>query len=296
MTFVRLPASRVECLEQRICFSTLPPIAVPDDLHATALSDTSVLLEWTDVATNELQYVLSRSSDGGVTYRDIVRTNPGSQNWVDQTTLPNHEYFYKIRTVTLIGSRQEPNPTRVTTLTPEEDPFALFNEDTGVLEVRGTTDDDLVSLSVAGGVLTADLNGEALTFAAIDVYRISVLTHNGADRISVAAGVGPVNVSAGRGNDSVFANTGDDRLDGGPGDDLIKGNGGDDTITGGDGNDTLYGQAGLDVIRGGKGADKLVGGDDNDSLFGDGGNDRLYGQLGIDSIEGNGGNNFIQQD
>src|SRR5262245_14873407 len=152
MSFVRLPASRVECLEQRICFSTLPPIFVPDDLHATALSDTSVLLEWTDVAPNEIQYVLSRSNDGGVTYRDIVRTDPGSQTWVDQTTLPNHEYFYKIRTVTLIGSRGNPNPARVTTLTPEEDPFALFNADTGELEVRGTTDADVVGLSVSGGV------------------------------------------------------------------------------------------------------------------------------------------------
>jgi hypothetical protein len=89
MTFRRSPqqAGALEGLEQRICFSNLPPIAVPADLRGTPLSDTSVLLQWTDVATNELQYVISRSTDN-VEFRDLARTEPGSTSWVDQTTLP----------------------------------------------------------------------------------------------------------------------------------------------------------------------------------------------------------------
>jgi Ca2+-binding RTX toxin-like protein len=288
-------SQRLESLEKRICLSNVAPVVVPVDLRGTALADTSVLLQWSDIATNEIKYVISRSTDN-VTYRDVVNTNPGAVTWVDTTVLPDTEYFYRIRATALIGDSATSPPVRITTLATIDDPYAQLDMDTGQLNVFGTPDDDIFGLSVNGGILAVKFNDQVLAFEHIDVYRISILTYNGDDRISTLTGVGPVYIAGGRGNDTIFGNDGADRLDGGPGDDSIRGNAGDDTITGGDGIDLLYGQGGRDLIRGGRGDDRLSGGDDDDTLFGDRDDDRIFGDGGLDSLVGGGGDNRIRED
>jgi hypothetical protein len=294
-THARQHSQPIEPLESRVFLSNVPPVRVPDDLSAMALNDTSVLLRWTDVAVNEVRYVIARSSAGS-RFRDIAVTDIGAESWVDQTVLPETEYTYRIRAGALIGPSANSRPVTVTTLAPEDDPFAQLDLATEVLEIRGTPGDDVLSVTVASGVLSVDLNGEVLDFALEDVGRISILTFEGDDKVTIGTGIGAVNVATGNGNDSILSGAGSDRLDGGAGNDVIRGKAGNDTITGGDGNDTIYGQAGNDFIRGNIGADKLVGGDGADSLFGDRGNDRLYGELGLDSLVGGGGSNFIQPD
>ena len=167
---------------------------------------------------------------------------------------------------------------------------------TGQLNIRGTPDNDSISLSVSGLNLVARINGRSLNFLQSDVKRISIFTLSGNDKVVLNAGVGAAYINGGDGDDTLYGNSGDDRIDGMGGNDLIKGNDGDDSITGGDGNDTIYGQIGNDFLQGGNGNDKIVGGDGNDRMFGDAGNDRLYGQAGIDSIEGGSGSNYIVPD
>jgi hypothetical protein len=164
------------------------------------------------------------------------------------------------------------------------------------LIVRGTLGNDMVGIGGDANTVVVRVNETNVSFSRTLVKRISVLTYDGDDRISIGAQVGSVNVSGGNGNDTIYSNVGDDRLDGGAGDDLIKGHAGNDKIYGGAGDDTIYGQGGADYIEGNDGHDRLIGGIGNDILDGGDGNDRLYGEEGIDILKGGPGFNLLKQE
>jgi hypothetical protein len=286
----------IQNLEPRICLSAFPPVIPPDGLSAEALNSTSIRLRWNDNSPNEQRFIISRSTDE-VNYKDIIKTTRNATTWVDQTVAPDTEYFYRIRAVANIGPSARSNVADVITPAEQDDDFAQLNFDTGELEVQGTSDDDIFSVNIiVDSSINITRNGVIATFLLEDVFRVSIWSYTGNDRISLGALTSNVYVAAGDGDDSIFGNTAADRFDGGAGDDLIKGNDGNDTITGGDGDDTIYGQNGNDFIRGNAGNDKLVGGFGADTMFGDRDNDRLYGEEGLDDLFGNSGSNFIQQD
>jgi Ca2+-binding RTX toxin-like protein len=191
-------------------------------------------------------------------------------------------------------------------------PFATLSG--GILTVNGTPDADVVLMSVSrGGTLTVTLNGDALSFRAADIVKISIAAGDGNDRVSLAGVFKPATISGDAGNDT---------LTGGELDDYILGGDGNDQLFGGAGADLLDGGAGADIISGGVGDDKadyrgrrralvvsldgkandgqigegdnvdtegILGGRGDDLLIGDAKNNYLSGGLGSDTLIGNGG-------
>jgi hypothetical protein len=287
--------SVIETLERRTLLSNNPPVFQPGSPDAEPISSTEIEIRWTDLSVNETNFWIFRSTDQ-MTWNRIAITPANRVSWNDTGLLPDTEYFYRIRAIALTAQSRNSVTFSETTLSLAEDPFARLDPQTGQLVVTGTTFDDLISVSEAGGTLRARLNGATEEFDADEVERIVIHGLAGNDRVSIADGVIGVRVAAGEGDDTVFGAGASDRIDGGPGNDSLKGAGGNDTITGGTGNDIIYGQDGADQLFGGAGDDKIVGGAGADSIFGEGGNDRLYGEDGLDEILGGDGRNFIAID
>ena len=162
------------------------------------------------------------------------------------------------------------------------------------LEIRGSSNNDNITISANGPLLEVSQSGNSITVDNL-VTNVVLNTGNGNDTVTVGslAGVVPLQltVNGGNGNDNInitgsslgfvrFAANGDF------GDDTISGGGGAETISGGEGNDLLTGGGGNDTIFGGEGDDNIDGDGDDDMLFGEGGNDTVDGSGGNDIVSG----------
>ena len=116
--------------------------------------------------------------------------------------------------------------------------------------VKGSNDDDLVTVTGQGGALKVDGLAPRVTIAAADpgVDRLTVSALDGSDVVDASQ------VAAG----SMLVT-----LDGGTGDDALIGGNGDDTINGAEGDDILIGGPGVDTLNGGPGDDVLIEGENN---------------------------------
>ncbi|HET6575770.1 MAG TPA: calcium-binding protein [Fimbriiglobus sp.] len=184
--------------------------------------------------------------------------------------------------------------------------YAVLNEVTGVLTVRGGGDNtvinnvnqgassDTITVTRSGGTIAVSVNcgvdvpGTGTGFAANDqqdafvslfnvgqVTSIVVQAGDGNDAVTIGGDVGvPVSVDGQAGNDTLIG--GDITLIGGAGNDYLYGSTGNDSLTGGDGNDTLYG---LD------GNDTLAGGNDNDQIYAGTGANTVTDGTGNDLID-----------
>ncbi len=138
----------------------------------------------------------------------------------------------------------------------------------GTLFVEGGDTDDLVRIFPQGGDIVVRENSEIYRFNASDVRRITVLAHDGNDRVIISPGITlPTTVRGGDGDDIIRGGSGSDELYGGRGNDFVAGR---------DGDDWLYGQSGRDRLRGGRGSDTLRGGRHKDDLRGGRDIDRYY--------------------
>lgn len=126
-----------------------------------------------------------------------------------------------------------------TQLTVLSKPFAKYKAATRTLVVNGTSGDDNIKLTAAGGMLTVKENGVRALFRLADISSIKVFANDGNDRVTVGSGVPGV---------------------------FISGGAGDDSLIGGYGNDNIYGDAGNDTLSGGPGVDVLDGGS-GDNVF-----------------------------
>jgi hypothetical protein len=77
----------------------------PSSLNAVALSQTEILLEWEDNATNESGYVISRSTTGTSGSFSVVNTTGAdAESYIDQDGLEsNTTYYYKVRAASADG-------------------------------------------------------------------------------------------------------------------------------------------------------------------------------------------------
>ncbi len=140
------------------------------------------------------------------------------------------------------------------------------------LRVGGTTGDDVIS---------AELDGTDI-----------LITRNGVEDRTLAAGITRVVIDASTGNDSVgpldlgamrsvlIGGDGADNLMGGLGREIIYGGNGNDTLVGANRSDTLIGEAGDDIFNGGGSADSIDGGFGNDTAR----NDLLDTRLSIEVV------------
>jgi Ca2+-binding RTX toxin-like protein len=117
----------------------------------------------------------------------------------------------------------------------------------GDLRVNGTSGNDTISVSSAGGLVTVIRNSIPLHFSASLVKNVIVSAGDGNDLVTIGAGIATSSIDGGAGNDT---------LKGGPGNDILTGGPGRDRLSGGSGNDTLFSRDSIaDILDGGPGND-----------------------------------------
>jgi hypothetical protein len=76
------------------------PPAAPSGFTATGVSTSSIQLGWTDNATNELNFLIDRSSDG-VTFSRIASLSTDATSFTDTGLSAGQTYYYNIKAVNL---------------------------------------------------------------------------------------------------------------------------------------------------------------------------------------------------
>jgi hypothetical protein len=97
----------------------------PAGLHSTALSQTSIRLDWTDASAHPTAFKVERSLDGGGTFQQIGTTPVGVTTFTDSSGLAaNQSLFYRVRAFNATGNsvysdiasaRTLPNPPNAPT-------------------------------------------------------------------------------------------------------------------------------------------------------------------------------------
>ena len=102
----------------RRVFAFDPPVpdAAPAGLNFSATTQVSTTLNWVDNATNELAYVIYRSTDG-VVYSFLASAPVDAVSFVDASLFPGTSYFYRVHAVTE-GALSLPTSGSVTTGAP----------------------------------------------------------------------------------------------------------------------------------------------------------------------------------
>src|SRR5262245_31773640 len=72
-----------------------PPTA-PTTLTLTAATSARIDLSWIDTSTNEFEFRIERSDDGGATYAQIGTAPKNSTGYSDLGLLPNTTYYYRV--------------------------------------------------------------------------------------------------------------------------------------------------------------------------------------------------------
>lgn len=120
----------------------------------------------------------------------------------------------------------------------------------GTLLVSGTGNDDAISVTSDGSVLTTNVNGDSSTFPVANVQKLIVLAGPGDDHVNIGPGVIGASIQGGQGNDTLLGGDGNDTLRGGSGNDSLSGAAGDDLFFTADGQaDTLDGGTGTNTAH-----------------------------------------------
>ena len=125
--------------------------------------------------------------------------------------------------------------------------FAKYKAATRTLVINGTSGNDNIKLTAAGGTLTVKQNGVATSFNLAGVGSIRVLANGGNDTVTVGSRVPAVYISGGAGDDSLTGGAGNDNLYGDEGNDTLSGGPGVDVVYGGTGTNVLVDQAATDL-------------------------------------------------
>jgi Ca2+-binding RTX toxin-like protein len=141
----------------------------------------------------------------------------------------------------------------------------------GLLKIRGTKEDDKITLRLKAGdpgTLQVDVGDDGsadFSFEREDIERIDVKARRGDDLLRIDESNG------------VFTDAIQTKLDGGDGIDNMIGGSGAETFLGGDGNDSMDGNRGNDLALMSAGDDTFIWdpGDGNDTIEGEYGNDTM---------------------
>jgi hypothetical protein len=98
-------------------FTPLVP-ADPTGLNFTGTTQVATTLNWTDNSSNEVGFVIYRSTDGGTTYNFLTQTAANAVSFTDSTLFPGTTYFYKVFAVTEGALSANAAAGSVTTLPP----------------------------------------------------------------------------------------------------------------------------------------------------------------------------------
>jgi len=95
--------------------SAAPP-AAPGMLSASTVTTTSVVLEWSDQATNEDNYEVERKAGAQGTYARVAVLSANTSSYTDSGLSPDTTYFYRVRAVNVYGASAYSNEVQATTL------------------------------------------------------------------------------------------------------------------------------------------------------------------------------------
>ncbi|MGI8907379.1 MAG: fibronectin type III domain-containing protein [Candidatus Sumerlaeaceae bacterium] len=143
---------------QAAATTPVAPPAAPSGLSATALTQTKVSLSWTDNATNEANYVVSRATTAGGPYTDIATLAANSVSYTDTGLSASTAYYYVVRATNAGGGSGNSNEAAVTTPVPA----------TITVDAVGA-DDGWALESAAGSNVGGSNNGINTTFAVGDM-------------------------------------------------------------------------------------------------------------------------------
>ena len=117
-----------------IVSGTSPAIpAAPDNLAATAANGSQISLAWRDNSTNEINFLIERSTDN-VTFTLLAAVTAGLTNLTDSGLLPGTTYFYRLRAGNAGGFSSYTAVTNATTTVPR---FAGIQLAAGNLIITG---------------------------------------------------------------------------------------------------------------------------------------------------------------
>ena len=96
-------------------FTSVTPNAAPTGLNFTAVGTSTMTLNWTCAATNELGFVIYRSDDGGVTYNFVSQAAANATFSVQGALSPSTTYYWKVNAVTEGALSSSVNGSQATT-------------------------------------------------------------------------------------------------------------------------------------------------------------------------------------
>ncbi|MFB6456069.1 fibronectin type III domain-containing protein [Chitinophaga sp. Hz27] len=168
------PIGYISAVELDYYFDDGKSPAAPKNLTGQVVNDTAVL-NWVDVAYNELNYQIFRSEDS-ISFTLLATAPQDATSYNDISALGNHKYYYKVRAVNSLGGSLFSNITSISL--PNKKPVLADIADvkmkslaTQAVNVSATDDPaDQITLAVAGlpsfGTFTDNGNGTGvLNFA-----------------------------------------------------------------------------------------------------------------------------------
>ena len=171
---------------------TNPP-AGPTSLNATALSSSQIKLTWTDNATNELVFAISRSLASSGPYTNIGAVSGNSTSFTNTGLAAGTPYYYLVRATNAAGSSSNAGPASATTLfnppiilTPPQSQN-LFNGQTAVFNVAATGTGPLSYQWRFGGVPIPGATATNYTIASVQTTNsgaYSVVVSNAASTVT----------------------------------------------------------------------------------------------------------------
>lgn len=174
--------------------STTPP-AAPSALTATAANSSEIGLTWTDNATNEDSFVVSRSTTAGGPYTDIATLAANVTSYSNTGLSASTTYYYVVRATNTAGSSAHSNEASATTQSDGSSATVVINE---ALPAPGSGS-EWVELYNAG-TATVDLTG----------WQIDDLLGAGSAPVSLSGSIAPGAFYVHSYSTSVLNNTGDD--------------------------------------------------------------------------------------
>ena len=185
---------------------------------------------------------------------------------------------------------------------------AWIRLDDGVLNVRGTDDDDLINISeissehfalgnnsIQNGPLMPPVKAFSIDLHRRPLIKVTMISASISETAMFDKSlVQTILVSGRAGDDYVHNATGlPSTVYGGDGDDTLHGGFSDDMLFGQGGNDNLYGKAGNDVLHGDNLRQSYSGHTPTINDHRPGGNDRLFGGAGYDYMHGGKGDDYL---
>ena len=105
---------------------TYTPLTSPSGLNATAsISSSSVALTWTDNSSNETNFEVLRSTNGGVSYSHLATTSANVVSYTDTAVVASTTYFYEVRAYNAGGYSSVSNSASATTSSAPAAPSSL---------------------------------------------------------------------------------------------------------------------------------------------------------------------------